>query len=72
MEYPYCTILTDGRPYRRYATKGAALLAAKRHHRLTGEGVEVAWCRDGTPKVWLAYVTALGVETTAYWEGEVT
>jgi len=66
----YCTILTDGMPHRYYATKEAALKAAQRHFARTHEGVEVVWCKDGSPKMWLAYVTLLGVEKTEYWVAE--
>jgi hypothetical protein len=65
-----CTILSDGAPHRYYPTKEAALTAAKAHFARTGEGVEVAWCKDyGNPKLWLAYVTPLGVELTEFWDG---
>lgn len=65
----YCTILTDGAPHRFYNTKEAALAAGKKHYARTGEGVEIVWCKDGNvPKVWVAYVTPLGVEKTEYWD----
>jgi hypothetical protein len=69
MEKPmYCTILTNGAPHRYYSTKEAALKAAKAHYARTREGVEIAWCQEtGNPKVWLAYVTPLGVEKTEHW-----
>jgi hypothetical protein len=60
----FCTILSGGTPHRFYPSREAALKAAERHYRRTGEGVEIAWCRDGAPKVWVAYVTMLGVEFT--------
>jgi hypothetical protein len=64
----YCTILTDGKPLRFYPSKEAALRAAKRHFTRTQEGVEVVWCKDGVPKVWLAFVTPLGTELSSWWE----
>lgn len=66
----YMLIASEGeRLCRRYATKEAALAAAQRHLARIGEGTEVVWCDDtGKPKVWMAYVTPLGVEYTQFWE----
>lgn len=56
-------------PYRHrcYATKQQALRGAQRRHRRFGDSVDVVWCRDGIPKVWLAHVTAEGVRYTEAW-----
>jgi hypothetical protein len=71
MARPFAIILDDGsgRPARYYATKEAALVAARREQRRSGAGVEVAWCKDpGNPKLWLAYVLPDGVvEKTDSW-----
>ena len=62
----YCTILSDGTgaPHRQYPTREAALTAARRLHRRRGVAVEVAWCRAGVPKLWLAFVTLDGIART--------
>jgi len=72
----FCTIRSDGTgvPHRYYATKEAALRAARRLARRSGVRIEVAWCKDpGNPKLWLAFVGADGaITTTASWEDKPT
>lgn len=66
----YCTIIVNGYgfPHRFYATKELGLAAAKRLNRRAGCAVDVAWCRDGNPKVWVAYVATDGkVTRTGGW-----
>lgn len=58
----------DGVPHRYYATREAALAAAKRLHRRCREAIEVVWCRErGNPKLWLAMVDADGVTYDDLW-----
>lgn len=61
-------LTVKGLKTRRYADKDAALLAARRAARRTAETISVVWLRDGSPKVWLAYVTAESVQKTEFWE----
>lgn len=66
----YATIIHGkaGRPHRHYSTKEAALAAAKRLHKRSGETIEVVWCNTfGIPKLWLAMVDADGVTHDEYW-----
>lgn len=62
----YCTIIVDGlgRPHRFYADKFAAVRAAGRLARRVGGPVDVAWCRDGVPKFWVAHISRVRVFRT--------
>lgn len=64
----FALLTVEGLNSRRYADKDAALLAARRAARRTAETISVVWLRDGSPKVWLAYVTAESVQKTEFWE----
>ena len=66
----YCTIITNGYglPHRFHATQEQGLVSAKGLNRRNGCAVEVSWCRDGVPKVWVAYVATDGkVTRTGAW-----
>lgn len=65
----YCTILSGrtGAVHRYYQTKESARRAAQRHCRAHGTSVEVAWCKAGVPKAWVAYVTPNETRLTEYW-----
>lgn len=63
----FAVLSAEGRILGFYETRERALRGARNQHTRLGGNVQVVWCKDGVPKLWLAFVSDDGVSLTASW-----